>query len=213
MCRRIRGSLATLLIAALCTGCALFDLAPERVVLLEGDSLLAYWNSDRHLRGFDVRNRAISGARTADVLARLPGELRGDAPERLVLLVGVNDVQALLGDSAHADRQIADILVERIGLLVRMVDSARVPMLLVGLLPVHGASMNSSRRQNALHRAINERLAQMLPPSGRQEFLDPAPLLRTSSGALDPFLTIDGVHLNAAGYDHIAPAIRAWVDR
>lgn len=207
------GAPTAFLTAALLAGCSLFDLVPRQIVLLEGDSLLDYWNTDRHLRGLDVRNRAISGSLTGNVLARLPGELRGEGADRLVLLVGVNDVRGLLADPASDDSGIVDTLAVRLGRLLRAIDSARVPALLIGLLPVHGGSTGDPRRQNALHRAINARLAQALPASGRIELLDPAPLLRAESGELDPFFTIDGLHLNAAGYDRLAPAIRDWIDR
>lgn len=195
-------ALPTQAVAALATNRA----ATSRPVLVLGDSLSAAYNIPRaqgwvHLLGArlaemrpprEVINASISGATTADGLARLPQLLARDKPALVIIELGAND----------GLRGLPLIEIERN--LQRMIVRSReagAKVLLLGIeLPV-----NYGPRYRAGLQAIYARLA-------RRYRLPLVPFLLAKVALQPALMQDDGLHPRAAGeplvLDTVWPALQ-----
>ncbi|MDE3140200.1 MAG: arylesterase [Pseudomonadota bacterium] len=195
-------ALPTQAVAALATNRA----ATSRPVLVLGDSLSAAYNIPRtqgwvHLLGArlaemrpprEVINASISGATTADGLARLPQLLARDKPALVIIELGAND----------GLRGLPLIEIERN--LQRMIVRSReagAKVLLLGIeLPV-----NYGPRYRAGLQAIYARLA-------RRYRLPRVPFLLAKVALQPALMQDDGLHPRAAGeplvLDTVWPALQ-----
>jgi lysophospholipase L1-like esterase len=130
-------------------------------------------------------NRGISGAKIADVAAWIDGVLAAD-PVHLVLLIGSNDVYfgVPLDESVAAARQLLDRIAKR----------SHCPVTVLSVPPIEVDERAAHRLNDALEKLVLER---------GFRWLDIVPTL----SAMD--WTEDGLHLNAAAYRAVAPAVRA----
>ena len=130
-------------------------------------------------------NRGLSDAKIADVAAWVDDVLAAD-PAHLVLMIGSNDVYFGVPRDASvaAARELFDRIAER----------SHCPVTVVSVPPIEVDKRGAS--------ALNEALEQLVVERGFQ-WLDIVPTL----SAMD--WTQDGLHLNAAAYRAVAPAIRA----
>ncbi|MCK9878995.1 GDSL-type esterase/lipase family protein [Frankia sp. Ag45/Mut15] len=163
---------------------------PTGAVVFLGDSITEGCTWEGWFPELRTANRGISGDRVAQMTARLDSALH--RPAVVSILAGTNDLH--LGDSRQPDA-IAD----RFRLLVAAVrDGAPEAALLVNsVLP---------RQQRFADRieALNARYRRIAATAGAQ-YLDLWPVLAAPDRSLRRELTVDGLHLNAAGY-------RAWVE-
>lgn len=162
-------------------------IRPGDIVLL-GDSLTEGGCWSEWFAPLPVRNRGISGDTCAGVLARLDPLL--DAPSRIAVLIGTNDVTAGVRDESILDG--VDAIVRRI-----RERSPHTGVVLQGLAPRTAALRERLRRLNVGYREVAGRHGAI--------YLDLWPALATGAGTLRPEFTNDGLHLLGPGY-------RAWAD-
>lgn len=168
---------------------------PEGAVALVGDSLTEWGDWDALLPGVSAVNYGISRDRAEGVLARL-SQVRDAQPSRMVLLIGTNDLGA--GNSpAEIAATTREIIAEA-----------------KEFLPTDCILLQSVMPREAMLKAeveeLNARLAIIAAEDG-VDFLDLyAPLL--AGDGLDPALTVDGLHLNDAGYARWASLLRPWLE-
>jgi lysophospholipase L1-like esterase len=134
------------------------------------------------------RNRGLSGAKIADVASWIDDVLADD-PARLVLVIGSNDV--------YFGVPRAESLAAARGLLDHLADRCTCPVVVVSVPPL------TAEKRAA--RSLNTALAKLVTERGFQ-WLDIGPTL----SAMD--WTVDGLHLNAAAYRAIAPALAAAIE-
>lgn len=156
----------------------------------------------RRTRSVDLTNLCVSGATSADVLARQVNRLRGRSADLLTVMVGVNDLWRMT-DSAQYART-----------MVRIVEAAGAT------LPSGGLSVVASLPQmedapaaafverlglprsliGARVREMNHELARI---AARHGWLH-VDLARESLAGRDDLFSADGFHPSASGYQRLA---------
>jgi lysophospholipase L1-like esterase len=152
--------------------------------LMLGDSLTA-WNDWQKAVGTHL-NHGVPGDTTADLLRRIPRAL-STRPDRIVLLIGTNDViQGVPMETlTHHYTQILSELLECEALFVLSVP------------PLEGGTVTAPF--NTAICQLNDWIREQMWKYGFS-FVDLHAALQGDDGTLDPTLTTDGVHLSEAGY-------------
>ncbi|HJU19392.1 MAG TPA: GDSL-type esterase/lipase family protein [Stellaceae bacterium] len=162
-------------------------------ILFLGDSLTrkwdpAIWNRDFAPRG--ALNAGVNGDRTEHLLWRLDhGDLDGQHPQAVVLLIGTNDIGRNRPPEVIAEG-IRDIL----GLLRSRLPAARI--LLLGVLPRNESPF--SRRRDQV-REVNRRI-RMCADNEHIFYDNVGKVLLDRTGRLTRTISPDGVHLSKDGY-------------
>jgi lysophospholipase L1-like esterase len=178
---------------------ARLSTAPRGIVLV-GDSMIERGEWRELLRRNDVYNRGIGGDTTIGVRRRLAQVIEAE-PSVVVLMIGINDLEA--------GRLASDVATDIDGIVVEL--SKQLPsakLVLLSVLPMRdvgrGIGVSIERVGD-----LDERLAALAKERGitfvdlRDGLVDPA------SGQLAEAVTLDGVHLNGAGYLIWASALTA----
>ncbi|MFE1665741.1 GDSL-type esterase/lipase family protein [Microbacterium sp. P02] len=164
------------------------ELAPSPAeVVFIGDSITAGGLWHEWFPEVSVANRGIDGDTTEGVLARLSSAVAG-APARVFILIGTNDLSWKVSP---------DVIVGRV---TQILDGIR------GASPTTEIFLQSVMPRNAkFHDRITDlnRRYRHLAQEQHVTYLDLWPALADSDGALTSHFTLDGLHLNGAGY-------RAW---
>ena len=136
-----------------------------------------------------VKNRGIGGDDTDGVLERL-GEVTSSRPDKIFIMIGTNDL-AYMKSAEHVLTNYAKIL-DRIEQ-----DSPGTRIYIQAILPTDDAI--HTLRKNADIRGLNESLEAMATERGHT-YLDLYNPFAGEDGKLNPDYSLDGLHLNGAGY-------------
>jgi beta-glucosidase len=158
-----------------------------------GDSLTQKWSPAEWNRDFahlDALNAGVNGDRTENLLWRMDhGNLDGQHPEIIVLLIGTNDIGRNRPPPLIA-QGIREIL------LYLRLHLPAAHLLLLGILPRSESPMSERRRQvtevNQLIRSCADRLHVF--------YADVGDALLDAAGRLPRDVSPDGVHLSERGY-------------
>jgi lysophospholipase L1-like esterase len=180
-------------------------------VYFEGDSitrrwgatdypkLLAHWQ--RHFHGWNAANFGWGGDTTHNILWRLQnGELDGISPKVIVLQAGTNN---LPWSGPAADAAVGDV----VGGIKAIVATFRekAPGATIVLTALFPRPQNTALAPGIGQ--INEQLAS-LADGKKVRFVNINDQLRDDKGDLRPGVSNDGVHLEEAGYDAWAAALK-----
>lgn len=163
-----------------------------------GDSLTEFCDLAVYYPGLNAVNSGVSGDFTGGMRDRLEEDVFAYAPDIVVLHGGINDL-FMGADEEHVTENLFEI--------VRRIRERlpRAAVIVQSLYPVDeaGAMLPVIRR-------INERLAAGADARGYR-YADVYPALQTETGGLDRRYTLDGLHLNDAGYRAVAPVLTAQI--
>lgn len=149
-----------------------------------------------------VKNRGVGRETTAGALARVDDVLRG-RPERLVVLLGTNDVarqlpgSEIIGNYRHILR-------------AAKARSPETRVYVVSVLPVNNDVMKEPLDRNPPIDALNAELVALTAEEGAA-FVDVRPAVRDDHGRLRADYTTDGIHLTTAGKLALCEALRPAV--
>lgn len=144
--------------------------------------------------GTDRINRGIGGDVTFGVLHRLE-EITQRAPEKLFILIGINDIGKDFPPSIIIDNY------RRIVQRVRE-DSPSTQIYIQSILPVNPMVQNFPQHYDKGRYVVTvNRLLKDLASSNQVHFIDLYPLFLDDEQNLKTTLTYDGLHLNEAGYN------------
>ena len=183
--------------------------AGKRHVVLVGDSLTEGWTAQRVRRYLPdladkVLNRGIAsdgvGVSARGVSRRLDASVFDTQPERVVLLIGVNDVGRDGSGVAPCARRYREVVKE---IRRRLPD---VPLHLVTLAPARGGY----RALNPHIRALNAHIAQIAREEGAS-LIDLHAALADAQGELPAALSSDGLHWTDAGYERVGRALQEGI--
>jgi len=165
-----------------------------------GDSLVQGWAPLPDLRQVKAANRGISCDTTRGLHERLLRDVAQYRPRAAVVLIGTNDL-AMLTRLPPRDRAL-HVTTNISSLALRLKGHGVTPVIL-GLFPTRLAYPNLSvSSTNELIRDINEELGRFCRRMGFP-FLNVAGELSDDLRQLKAEFTNDGLHLNAAGYNHL----------
>lgn len=172
-------------------------VVPGKIVFL-GNSITEGGKWKQLLKDSTVINRGISGDNTFGVLARMD-EIVKLKPSSLFILIGTNDLSKKIPDEA---------IIENIFTIVSRIKagSPKTKIFVQSILPVNETVERFPQQfNNGMHiNTINDQLARYATRL-RYTYVDLYGKFIDSQGKLDAKYTFDGLHLNAAGYQH-------WVD-
>ena len=171
----------------------------RRALVFLGDSITQGWGDDfgGRFSGLKVANRGISGDTTRGVLLRLAEDVIALEPRGVVLLIGTNDIEEKAEPWAIASniRLIVDEL--------RQADAA-MPVVICEVLP----SSASMRRPQGTIRRLNQLIKEAVRDQPQVRVLDTWSLFANEQNEAKPEEFPDLLHLNPAGYDKWAAALR-----
>jgi lysophospholipase L1-like esterase len=167
--------------------------AGSHAVLFLGDSLTQKWDQSMWEQNFAPRyalNAGVNGDRTENLLWRIEhGNLAGQRPNVLVLLIGTNDI---------GRNRSANIIAEGVReiLLALRSQAPEARILLLGVLPRSESPGSERRRQVA---AVNQ-LIRACADREHVFYADVGDALLSRAGRLSRDVSPDGVHLSERGY-------------
>jgi lysophospholipase L1-like esterase len=174
--------------------------------------LQALLNATYPGQGVTVINRGVGGQKVYELEALLPGILRTDRPQAVLLLIGFNDLTLPCGPG-QAGTNACDEATDRVAVGVRdcirrtKESTAGVKHILVSTLTPPGPVGGSRIDRNAILQA-NGRIRSRVATEGGATLIDTYPLF---VGHEAEYVSIDGLHLNPPGYQAIADAFFAAI--
>jgi lysophospholipase L1-like esterase len=162
--------------------------ATHAAVVFVGDSITEGGLWSEWLPGVDVINRGISGNTTQDILDRMP-HIVSVRPDKLFLMIGVNDLNKRLGAAVALRNYIA---------LFDLID-AQLPNTEVYIQSVLPVNAVWPLIDNTHIPTLNAALARHADERGYR-YIDLHSVFADAEGALKPDLSNDGIHLLAPGY-------------
>lgn len=178
-------------------------LSPGGVVFV-GDSITEFFPLKKYLsRDLPLVNRGIAGTDTKWLLEHLTDQVLALDPDKIFLMIGVNDF--------GWGYPIADI-VGRISQLISQIRAEAVftKIYLLSVLPVNASPEFAGTVKVRNNRDIQQ-LNQDLQVLGGVEFIDLYPLLLDDQGNLALDYTTDGLHLSQAAYAKLGQALLPYV--
>ena len=170
---------------------------PDNLQVLVGDSLSLWFPAELLPSDRTWLNQSISGETALGLHKRLT-VFDQTQPQRIFVMIGINDLQRGSGDKELLDTYWQIIL---------NLQQAHPSVMIVvqSILPHAGNSTTAESREQLLavpneriHK-LNQQLGAIAQEAG-VEYLDLYPLFVDSEGFLRPELTTDGLHLTPQGY-------------
>lgn len=173
-------------------------------IIFLGNSITAGTDWNELLGITNGKNRGISGDISFGILERLD-EITAGRPKKVFLLIGINDIQRNIPDSLIAENYM------RIVARIRSA-SPSTRIYLQTLLPVNNEFTQFKNHYNKDEHilAANEALKR-IAKSEKLTLIDLHPQFLDADKKLDKQYTMDGLHLNAAGYQRWAGILRKYV--
>jgi len=167
-----------------------------------GDSLTEGFDLDAYFPGKAVINRGISGDTTFDVIYRMD-EILNAGPEKLFLMIGINDIF-----SGHTQDAILDNIQH---IIEKFQDkSPQTEIFVQSILPIRNENLLMDDSGNVTIYQVNTRLKPVCRDL-KVKFIDLYPDFLDDRGQLDRKYTFDGAHLAAEGYRLWAEAIASYI--
>jgi lysophospholipase L1-like esterase len=172
-------------------------------IICLGDSLTWGWDDHRELWKQEVSPLstafwAIGGDATNQLLWRIEhGELDGQAPKLIILLIGTNN--RWVKDDADDIARSVDAVLQAI---TQKCPQAKV--LLLGILPQGYGARDRSR---LIFAEVNQKLPDVAKLRGAV-FHDVGPALLEPDGSMSKEVSYDGTHLTEMGYRRLAKVLR-----
>ena len=178
---------------------------PEGPVVFAGSSSIRFWSSLQEDMGdLPVLNRGFGGAHMNHLVYNAERIITAYAPRAVVVYAGDNDLAEGTGKTAE------DVLADARALIGRVharVPEARIHFLAIKPSKLRWARWPEMKRANAL-------LEAEASTDPRLGYIDTASVLLDPEGApRDDVFIVDGLHMNARGYEAWTRVIRPIVER
>lgn len=159
-------------------------------IVFLGNSLTEYGEWQEFFDNPNIRNRGIGGEFTDGILRRLQPIISGK-PKQIFLMIGINDL--ILHRPPHILANYRSI-VEQV-----KNGTPNTELIIQSILPVNNTVKNTGL-SNADVLTLNEGI-QKIANDFNVKYVDLHQKIKDSSGKLDARYTLDGIHLNQAGYE------------
>ena len=174
--------------------------SPKDIIFL-GNSITAGVDWMELLGRADVRNRGISGDISFGVVERLH-EVTEGKPARVFILIGINDISRNIPDS---------VIINNYKRMIRRIKQASpsTKIFLQTLMPVNNQFTQFKNHYNKDEhiKEVNEGMKK-LAAEEKVFLIDLHPHFLDAEKRLDKKYTMDGLHLNEAGYRHWASILK-----
>lgn len=165
-------------------------------ILLAGDSITEGWLGQDIDFGVPISNHGVGWDTVTGLKSRLPQMLR-HSPDKVFILIGTNDIGYGRG---------ANVITSELSAIIEAFQKTKpeTEIFIQGVMPRNIDAMPRVDEINENYR----RLAQ----ERNVTYVDLQPVFAAADGTLKPELTYDGLHLNEAGYERWAKAIRTYIE-
>lgn len=182
--------------------------APINPIVFLGDSLTDLYPVHEFIHDVRIVNRGVSGDTTYDLLKRLD-DVVALKPKTVILQIGINDYVRLHKSSPL---QVSQNIIKVVQKLQNTVDDIR----LVSLYPINKNKLKLTMTylwsvNNKTILETNKILSEYCSQNNLQ-FINLYPLLLDENQNLNEDYTLEGLHLNLAGYDKISPVFKQIVE-
>ncbi|MDA1039190.1 MAG: sulfatase-like hydrolase/transferase [Planctomycetota bacterium] len=177
--------------------------ADRGAVVFLGDSITQGWGDDFATRfpGMKAANRGIGGDTTRGMLIRLEEDVLALDPAAIVILAGTNDVE--IGIEPEAITRNLGRIIESVKRHDKQSGRA-TPIILCRVFP----SSAAKKRPAETIRRLNTLIENSVRGDAQVTLLDTWTLFADANGDASPAFFPDLLHLNPAGYDMWAAALR-----
>ena len=166
-----------------------------------GDSIIDYYDLDKYFDNDNYINQGISGNSTRDVLDRLKSSIYDYNPDRVVLLIGTNDIVR----GIKRDETIDNIkeIIKRI-----KKNNKKTKILVQSLSPVNTEIYGNSveNRTNDEIKRINKEIKIVCEELGIM-YINTYDELTDKNGNFKQEYTVDGLHFSKSGYSKLTSII------
>jgi CubicO group peptidase (beta-lactamase class C family)/lysophospholipase L1-like esterase len=171
----------------------------QKAVVFLGDSITQGWGAKfkDKFPGMKLANRGIGGDTTRGMLIRLQQDVLSLNPSAIVLLLGTNDIEVGI-DAAAIGRNF-----EKIIQAIKNHDT-KTPIVLCRMFP----SSTEKMRPKEIIQQVNQLYEATVKGDPQITVVDTWTLFADETGDADPQWFRDLLHLNTAGYDRWAAALR-----
>ncbi|MBL9189434.1 MAG: DUF1080 domain-containing protein [Opitutaceae bacterium] len=171
----------------------------QGAVVFLGDSITQGWGADFKSKfpGMKLANRGIGGDTSRGMLIRLQEDVLALKPAAVVLLLGTNDIEVGI-DPEAVGRNFQKITA------ALKAHNPRVPVVVCRVLP---SSATKKRPADTIKR-VNALFEAAVRGDPQFTVIDTWTLFADAAGDATPAWFTDLLHLNAAGYDRWAGALR-----
>jgi lysophospholipase L1-like esterase len=174
-------------------------------IIFLGNSITAGTDWNELLGITTAKNRGISGDITFGILARLDEVTEGH-PAKVFILIGINDIQHNTPDS---------IIVSNYKKIIQRIKSASptTKIYFQTLLPVNNEFTQFKNHYNKDEHIlyVNSELKKIASEE-KITLIDLHPHFLNAEKKLEKKYTMDGLHLNAAGYTVWASLLKPWIN-
>ena len=170
------------------------NAASQQKIVFTGASTIARGDWSSYF-GIFIENRAVGGIESADLKNNIEGQITSK-PTKIFISIGANNIL-----NRHEGLLISDIstIIDKI-----KTASPITKIYVVSILPVRDTLSCS------LIERYNPQI-ESLCNSKNVKFISVYNLFKTSTGINETYYQADGIHLNQAGYQVYADAIRSYV--
>lgn len=186
----------------------------HQLIVMFGDSRIAYWSPDLCVKGYDVVNRGITGETTTQMLYRFQSDVLALHPSALVIQAGINDLVAA-GLAPSEEALIYQNTVFNLATMVDQAKSSGIHVILLTITPP--ASPGIIRRF-----VWSDRIATLVAEANRKLLLLHAPpmvhvidtqqVLQTAPGVWKTNVILDTLHFTPAGYAELNYAVASVIE-
>lgn len=175
--------------------------ASERRIVFIGDSITELWGlADPAFFSNGRVNRGISGQTTGQILLRFQADVVALHPRAVHILAGTNDIAGNTGPESEEDVH------NNIAAMVTLAKGNGIRVYLGSLPPSDHFAWSPTLKPAPQILALNTWLRAFATAQGIA-YVDYNRVLASDTGAMQPGLSMDGVHPNAAGYRRMASVV------
>lgn len=157
-------------------------------IILIGDSITSQFDTQKHLPEFNIINAGIYGDNTTGILARLWQDIISESPDKVFLLIGINDI---------ALERTNEEIIENISAISKKINNELklTKLYLTSILPTR----NLENRSNVRIKELNIKIKNIAEENGNN-YYDLFSIMLDESGELKENYTKDGLHLTEDAY-------------
>lgn len=186
----------------------------QNSIILWGDSLVEYFPIQEMYKGPKrILNRGVAGNTTYDVIRRVKRTANEITPEQVMIWVGTNDFMPFVPNNTEAE--IVKRIIQIAELNATMYPDAQI--MILSLLPINQSSHPKichdwlAGKDNDKLKRTNESLKEQCAQKSYL-FLNLFDLLLDESGQLRIDCTVEGLHINDAGYEIVFNALKPYLE-
>lgn len=171
-----------------------------------GDSITEYYDINKYYENDDYINKGISGETSADLLKRMKKSVYDYNPKRVVLLIGINDL--------NRDKKVDDVRDNIEEIITKILNyNSSIEVDVISVLPVNrDFKGKEDLPSNETVKELNTKLEKLCLEL-KVNYIDAFPTMIDKEGSLKEEYTKDGIHLSDKGYQHLTSLINKTIKK